>query len=86
MQDFLSHEQSRPPPRNLTGVNYFASQVVSLLVDRSSRGSVELREPLVQAMITASVSVVALETTDPISWQSCRNRAQPPAVATTIKQ
>ena len=56
MQDFLSHEQSRPPPRNLTGVNYFASQVVSLLVDRNSRGSVELREPLVQAMITASVS------------------------------
>jgi hypothetical protein len=47
MQDFLSHEQSRPPPRNLTGVNYFASQVVSLLVDRNSRGSVELREPLV---------------------------------------
>jgi hypothetical protein len=56
MQDFLSHEQSRPPPRNLAGVNYFASQVVSLLVDRNSRGSVELREPLVQAMITASVS------------------------------
>jgi hypothetical protein len=56
MQDFLSHEESRTPPRNLSGVNYFASQVVSLLVDRNSRGSVELREPLVQAMITASVS------------------------------
>lgn len=56
MQDFQSQGEGRTPPQSLSGVNYFASQVVSLLVDRNARGARELREPLVQSMIAASVS------------------------------
>lgn len=60
MQDFHAREQGRQPEvqgqRDMSGVNYFASQVVSLLVDRNARGSSELREPLLEAMIHASVS------------------------------
>lgn len=56
MQDFQSQGEGRAPPQSRSGVNYFASQVVSLLVDRNARDARELREPLVQAMIAASVS------------------------------
>ena len=40
----------------MAGVSYFASQVVSLLADRSARVVSELREPLVTGLITASLS------------------------------
>jgi MerR family transcriptional regulator, light-induced transcriptional regulator len=56
MQEIQSREQGSCSPRDMSPVNYFASQVVSLLVDRSARNSTELREPLLQMMIDASVS------------------------------
>lgn len=56
MQDFQSREQARPLARDMTGVSYFASQVVSLLVDRNARTVSEMQETLVQALIAASVS------------------------------
>ena len=56
MQDFQSRDQSRPTGRDLTGVTYFASQVVSLLADRNARSVPEMRETLVNGMIRASVS------------------------------
>lgn len=56
MQDFQSQGEGHSGPQTLSGVNYFASQVVSLLVDRNARGAMEMREPLVQAMIDASIS------------------------------
>lgn len=46
----------RPTSQDTTGVTYFASQVVSLLADRSARTVMELREPLVAELIAASLS------------------------------
>lgn len=60
MQDFYAQDHGRQPEGQgsyaMSGVNHFASQVVSLLVDRNARGAAELREGLVQSMIEASVS------------------------------
>lgn len=56
MQESQSREQSRPLGRDVSGVTYFASQVVSLLADRNARSTPELRDSLVDGMIKASVS------------------------------
>lgn len=56
MQEFQTRDQSRTPGRDVSGVTYFASQVVSLLADRNARIVPELRESLVDSLIRASVS------------------------------
>ena len=56
MQDFQSTETSRGSDRDSAGVNYFASQVVSLLADRSARAVTEPRESVVESLIAASLS------------------------------
>ena len=56
MQEVHARETARPAPPDTVGVSYFASQVVSMLADRSSRTFSELREPLVKGLIAASLS------------------------------
>lgn len=56
MQEFRQQDQHRTPPGDIAGVTYFASQVVSLLADRSARAVSGLREPLVTGLIQASLS------------------------------
>ena len=54
MQDFRAPGTSKSG-QDTAGVSYFASQVVSLLADRSARTISELREPLVTGLILASL-------------------------------
>lgn len=54
MQELQPRDQNRSAPQDNAGVIYFASQVVSLLADRSARTVSELREPLVTGLIAAS--------------------------------
>ncbi len=55
MQELQARDTTRPAPPDTVGVSYFASQVVSLLADRSARTISELREPLVKGLIAASL-------------------------------
>lgn len=55
MQEFQSREQLRSASVDVTGVSYFASQVVSMLAGRTSKAFSELREPLVVGLISASL-------------------------------
>jgi hypothetical protein len=56
MQEFQPLRSMRALGGDTTGVSYFASQVVSLLADRSAKSAVEPREALVSTLITASLS------------------------------
>ena len=56
MQDFQQSDQTRSSGQDSAGVNYFASQVVSLLAERSSRSTTEPLEVLVSGLIRASQS------------------------------
>lgn len=56
MQDFQQPEAVRSAGQDSAGVNYFASQVVSLLVERSARSTTEPSEILVVGLIKASQS------------------------------
>lgn len=56
MQDIQQSDQSRSSGQDSAGVNYFASQVVSLLAERSSRSTTEPLEILVTGLIRASQS------------------------------
>lgn len=56
MPDLNPREQTHSVAQDAVGVSQFASQVVSLLADRSARTISELREPLVQELIAASTS------------------------------
>lgn len=54
MQDFQQSDQTRASGTDSAGVNYFASQVVSLLAERSTRQTTEPLEVLVTGLIRAS--------------------------------
>jgi hypothetical protein len=56
MQDIQPRDQGRSATQDLAGVSYFASQVVSLLAERTARTVSELREPLVTGLIKASLT------------------------------
>lgn len=56
MQEFLPHNQVRAPGGDTSGVSYFASQVVSLLADRSAKTVSEPRESLITGLVAASLS------------------------------
>jgi hypothetical protein len=56
MQEFRQQDQQRSPPSDTAGVTYFASQVVSLLAERSAKAGSDLREPMVAGLIQASLS------------------------------
>ncbi len=56
MQDIQPRDQGGSAAQDTAGVNYFASQVVSLLAERTARTVSELREPLVKGLITASLT------------------------------
>ena len=56
MQDFQQSDQGRASGQDSAGVNYFASQVVSLLAERSTRTMTEPSEVLVAGLIRASQS------------------------------
>lgn len=56
MPELLPRDQARLSSQDGVGVSQFASQVVSLLADRSARVISELREPLVQELMRASTS------------------------------
>jgi hypothetical protein len=43
MTDYQSYDQGRSPAKDGSGVDFFASQVVSLLADRSAKAPVEPR-------------------------------------------
>ncbi len=55
MQEFHPRNQVRAPSEDAARVTHFASQVVSLLADRSARTVSELREPLVSGLVAASL-------------------------------
>ncbi len=57
MQDIQPRDQGRPAAQDAAGVGYFASQVVSLLTERTARTVPELREPLVAGLITVSLTL-----------------------------
>jgi hypothetical protein len=56
MTDYQSYDQGRSTAKDGSGVDFFASQVVSLLADRSAKAPVEPREALIVALIAASLS------------------------------
>ena len=56
MQDYQPRDQGRATGQDTAGVIYFASQVVSLLADRTARTVTELREPVVEGLIAAALS------------------------------
>lgn len=56
MQEYLPLEQVRASGGDMSGVTYFASQVVSLLADRNAKSVAEPREPLIAGLVTASLS------------------------------
>jgi hypothetical protein len=56
MQGIQPRDDARLSAKDAAGVSVFASQVVSLLADRSARTVSELRESLVSSLITASLS------------------------------
>ena len=56
MQEIHPRDQTRASAQDNSGVTYFASQVVSLLADRSARTVSMLREPLVAGLVTASLA------------------------------
>ncbi|MGL6209863.1 MAG: cobalamin B12-binding domain-containing protein, partial [Paracoccaceae bacterium] len=56
MQDFQIADQTSGSANDASGVVYFASQVVSLLAERSVRGPIEPRESLIDGLINASLS------------------------------
>jgi len=56
MQEFQPQDQFRATAVETAGVTYFASQVVSMLAGRAPRSGSELREPLVEGLIAASLS------------------------------
>lgn len=56
MQEIQPRDQVRLSTQDVAGVSVFASQVVSLLADRTARTVSELRESLVTSLITASLS------------------------------
>ena len=56
MQEIQPRDQVRLSAYDTTGVSVFASQVVSLLADRSARTVSELRESLVTSLIAASLA------------------------------
>jgi MerR family transcriptional regulator, light-induced transcriptional regulator len=56
MQQIQPTNQVRALGGDTSGVSFFASQVVSLLADRSSKSVVEPRETLVAGLIAASLS------------------------------
>ena len=56
MQEIQAQDQGRAGSTDSAGVIYFASQVVSLLAERTWRTFSELREPVVSGLITAALS------------------------------
>ena len=56
MQDIQQHDQVSAGRGESNGVIYFASQVVSLLADRSAKTVSEMREPVVKGLIAASMA------------------------------
>lgn len=56
MPEFQPLNQARTLAADSSGVSFFASQVVSLLADRSVKSVVEPREQLIAGLITASLS------------------------------
>lgn len=56
MQDYQQPDEQRPLGQDTAGVTYFASQVVSLLAERSARSTAEPLETLVTGLIRASQS------------------------------
>ncbi len=56
MPEFQPLDRVRPSAADTSGVSYFASQVVSLLVDRSAKSVIEPREQLIAGLVTASLS------------------------------
>ena len=56
MQEYLPLNQARATGGDTSGVSYFASQVVSLLADRSTKAVTEPREALIVGLIAASLS------------------------------
>lgn len=56
MQEFHPRDLMRATGHDAAGVTVFASRVISLLVDRTTRASTELREPLVAGLMAASLS------------------------------
>lgn len=56
MPEYQPLAQVRSLAGNSSGVSYFASQVVSLLADRSAKSVIEPRESLVTGLIAASLS------------------------------
>lgn len=56
MPEFQPLDQVRPSVAETSGVSYFASQVVSLLVDRSAKSVIEPREQLINGLVAASLS------------------------------
>lgn len=56
MQDFQQSDQGRGSSQDSAGVTYFASQVVSLLAERSTRTATEPLEVLIAGLIRASQS------------------------------
>lgn len=55
MQEFQARNSSKAASQDTAGVSYFAAQVVSMLADRTTRSVMELREPLVTGLISASL-------------------------------
>ena len=55
MSDFQPLNQVRTLASDNSGVSFFASQVVSLLADRSVKSVVEPREQLIEGLIAASL-------------------------------
>lgn len=56
MPDYQPADQMRTLAGDSSGVSYFASQVVSLLADRSTKSAVEPRESVVVGLMAASLS------------------------------
>jgi methanogenic corrinoid protein MtbC1 len=56
MPDLQPRDKPRSSTQDAVGVSYFASQVVSLLADRSAKTVSELRETLVSELIAAATS------------------------------
>jgi hypothetical protein len=56
MLEFQPLDQARLSAADASGVSLFASQVVSLLADRSARSATEPREELIASLVAASLS------------------------------
>lgn len=80
MQEYQPLNQVRASSGDTSGVSFFASQVVSLLADRSAKSVVETRETLVTGLIAASLSGTKAAFADLLSEMK-RARISLPALA-----